>query len=142
MHRSYISLVDKFTLNMPRVAHRDKSLEIIINTLMKAKKTTKTVAKKAAKKTAKKATKKVAKKAVKKVAKKAAKKAVKKVAKKAAKKAAKKTTKKAAKKVTRKVTNEDLCKAAYLIYENRIKNGIPGNEKTDWLAAETKLKNS
>lgn len=92
------------------------------------------MAKKAAKKTAKKTT---TEPAVKKAStKKVAKKAATKVAKKAAKKAVKKATS------TKKVvafSHEEISTAAYYIYIDRVSKGIPGNEKSDWIAAERSL---
>ncbi len=97
-----------------------------------AKKTAKKAAKKtAAKKTAKKAVKKTAKKAVKKSAKKAPKKAASKATKKA------KTAKKAAN--SRKVSHEQISLAAYSLYMERISKGIPGDQHSDWVAAEQSL---
>ena len=84
-------------------------------------------------------------KAVKKAARKTAKKVAKKTASKVARKVAKKTTKKTVRAMTKAPEDStgastppavDLATAAYLIYLDRIKKGIPGDELSDWAAAE------
>ena len=79
--------------------------------------------------------------AAKKVTKKAAKKVVKKVAKKTgAKKAVKKIAQKAARKTPSKtITEEEIGKAAFLLFLKRQETGAPGTSEGDWLEAERLL---
>lgn len=44
-----------------------------------------------------------------------------------------------AKKVAVKPTIDEITRAAYLIYRNRVENGFPGDSDNDWLEAERQL---
>ncbi len=55
-------------------------------------------------------------------------------------KAKSKTETSVAPKRKKKITDKDISTRAHLIYLERVKNGLQGNEESDWLQAEKELK--